>query len=57
VFESMNWGMISYEVPLETFPDTYNKQPLARHVQARPSLMPRYCVSRAPLLDIAPSRG
>ena len=27
--ESMNWGMISYEVPLETYPDTYNKQPLA----------------------------
>jgi len=26
--ESMNWGMIAYEVPLETYPDTYNKQPL-----------------------------
>jgi uncharacterized protein YdhG (YjbR/CyaY superfamily) len=26
--ETMNWGMISYEVPLETFPDTYNGQPL-----------------------------
>jgi uncharacterized protein YdhG (YjbR/CyaY superfamily) len=26
--ESMNWGMISYEVPLERYPDTYNKQPL-----------------------------
>lgn len=26
--ESMNWGMISYEVPLERFPTTYNKQPL-----------------------------
>ncbi|MDH3682978.1 MAG: DUF1801 domain-containing protein [Acidimicrobiia bacterium] len=26
--ESMNWGMISYEVPLETFPDTYNGKPL-----------------------------
>jgi hypothetical protein len=25
--ESMNWGMISYEIPLEDFPDTYNKQP------------------------------
>ena len=25
--ESMNWGMIAYEVPLETFPDTYNGQP------------------------------
>lgn len=26
--EAMNWGMITYEVPLETFPDTYNKKPL-----------------------------
>jgi hypothetical protein len=26
--EVMDWGMISYEVPLETFPDTYNKRPL-----------------------------
>ena len=26
--EAMNWGMITYQVPLETFPDTYNKQPL-----------------------------
>ena len=26
--ESMNWGMIAYQVPLETFPDTYNGQPL-----------------------------
>ena len=26
--EAINWGMISYEVPLETFPDTYNKKPL-----------------------------
>ncbi|MEA3440984.1 MAG: DUF1801 domain-containing protein [Chloroflexota bacterium] len=27
--ESMNWGMISYEIPLERYPDTYNKKPLA----------------------------
>jgi hypothetical protein len=27
--ESMNWGMIVYEVPLKTYPDTYNGQPLA----------------------------
>jgi hypothetical protein len=27
--ESMNWGMISYEVPLERYADTYNKKPLA----------------------------
>jgi uncharacterized protein YdhG (YjbR/CyaY superfamily) len=26
--ESVNWGMLSYEVPLETYPNTYNKQPL-----------------------------
>jgi len=26
--EAMNWGMITYQVPLETYPDTYNKQPL-----------------------------
>ncbi len=26
--ESMNWGMIAYEVPLEVFPETYNGQPL-----------------------------
>jgi hypothetical protein len=26
--ETMNWGMISYEIPLERYPVTYNKQPL-----------------------------
>jgi len=26
--EAMNWGMIAYQVPLATYPDTYNKQPL-----------------------------
>lgn len=26
--ETIRWGMISYEVPLETHPDTYNGQPL-----------------------------
>lgn len=25
--ESLQWGMISYVVPLEVFPDTYNGQP------------------------------
>jgi hypothetical protein len=29
IVESMNWGMIAYEVPLRTYPDTYNGQPLA----------------------------
>lgn len=26
--ESMNWGMISYEIPLERYPHTYNGRPL-----------------------------
>jgi uncharacterized protein YdhG (YjbR/CyaY superfamily) len=26
--EAMSWGMITYQVPLGTYPDTYNKQPL-----------------------------
>jgi len=26
--EAMNWGMITYQVPLETYPETYNGQPL-----------------------------
>ena len=26
--EAMNWGMITYQVPLDVYPDTYNKQPL-----------------------------
>jgi len=26
--EAMNWGMISYEIPLRTYPNTYNKKPL-----------------------------
>ena len=26
--EAMSWGMISYQVPLKTYPDTYNKKPL-----------------------------
>ena len=29
IVEAMNWGMITYEVPLRTYPDTYNGQPLA----------------------------
>ncbi len=29
IVETMNWGMISYEVPLSVVPDTYNGQPLA----------------------------
>ncbi len=26
--EAMNWGMITYQVPLDTYPDTYNGRPL-----------------------------
>lgn len=26
--EAMNWGMITYQVPLSIYPDTYNRQPL-----------------------------
>ena len=26
--EVINWEMITYQVPLETYPDTYNKKPL-----------------------------
>ncbi|MBM4183663.1 MAG: DUF1801 domain-containing protein [Gemmatimonadetes bacterium] len=26
--EAMDWGMISYQVPLATYPDTYNEKPL-----------------------------
>ena len=26
--ETMNWGMLSYEIPLSRYPVTYNKQPL-----------------------------
>jgi len=26
--ETMRWGMITYEMPLETYPDTYNGKPL-----------------------------
>lgn len=27
--ETMLWGMITYSIPLERYPDTYNKQPLS----------------------------
>ncbi len=26
--ETVNWGMLSYEIPLERYPNTYNRQPL-----------------------------
>jgi hypothetical protein len=27
--ETMDWGMINYEIPLSTYPETYNKKPLS----------------------------
>ncbi len=27
--ETMNWGMISYEIPMRMYPTTYNKKPLS----------------------------
>ncbi|MEA5105770.1 MAG: DUF1801 domain-containing protein [Sphaerochaeta associata] len=27
--ETINWGMLSYEVPLSMYPNTYNKKPLS----------------------------
>ena len=45
--ETMNWGMLSYEIPLSRYPDTYNKQPLmyialaARKNQISPFLKAR----------------
>ncbi len=27
--ECINWGMLSYEIPLERYPKTYNNQPLS----------------------------
>jgi hypothetical protein len=27
--ESVSWGMLCYSIPLERYPDTYNRQPLA----------------------------
>lgn len=27
--KTINWGMLGYEVPLEIYPNTYNKMPLS----------------------------
>jgi len=48
--ETMNWGMICYEVPLEKYPDTYNGQPLMYAALASQKnytsmyLMSLYCI-------------
>jgi hypothetical protein len=39
--EAMNWGVISYEVPLESYPTTYNGKPL---MYAGLSAQKNYCV-------------
>ena len=36
--ESMQGGMISYEIPLERYPNTYNRQPLSYIVLAAQKL-------------------
>lgn len=33
--EALRWGMLSYEIPLERYPDTYNGQPLGCVALAR----------------------
>jgi len=51
--EVMNWGMISYQVPLSLFPDTYNQKPLlycslaAQKHHVALYLMPAYAESTA----------
>lgn len=38
--EKVNWGMLSYEIPLERYPGTYNKQPLG---YAALAVQKKYC--------------
>ena len=42
--ETINWGMLSYEIPLEQYPDTYNGQPLSYLCLAAQK---NYCVLHA----------
>jgi hypothetical protein len=51
--ETMNWGMICYELPLARYPDTYNGQPLgiaALAAQARYYSLYLYGVYMSPRL-------
>jgi hypothetical protein len=51
--ETMNWGMICYELPLARYPDTYNGQPLgiaALAAQARYYSLYLYGVYMSPQL-------
>lgn len=51
--ESMGWGVITWEVPLKTYPDTYNGKPLCYVALANQKnyaslyLMPAYGLSEA----------
>jgi hypothetical protein len=52
--ERMNWGMISYELPLARYADTYNGQPLqalALAAQARHYALYLNAVYTSPTLD------
>ncbi len=53
VVETLNWGMISYEIPLERYPDTYNGQPLlfaALANQKRHMAVYLHCIYAAPTI-------
>lgn len=39
--ESLSWGLISYEIPLERYPDTYNKKPLTYVASRRRRIITR----------------
>ncbi|HEU0015389.1 MAG TPA: DUF1801 domain-containing protein [Longimicrobium sp.] len=52
--ERMNWGMISYEVPLERYPETYNGQPLgylALAAQKNNYALYLVCASQDPAIE------
>ncbi len=43
--ETMNWGMICYEIPLKTYPATYNKKPLMYAAPASQKQSTMRCIS------------
>ncbi|CAN5779033.1 DUF1801 domain-containing protein [soil metagenome] len=54
VEERMNWGMICYEIPLASYPDTYNGEPLlyaAIAAQKRHYALYLTCVYMDPTLE------
>jgi hypothetical protein len=46
--QTMNWGMICYEIPLKTYPGTYNKKPLMYAATASQKQSTMRCISCAP---------